>query len=254
MELGSITEAVRALPVCLERASMVDLCRLGGVVEVRRLAALGAYEAAGLHEVDGHRTLAAWLRAETDADQTTAARDAGRAHKLHRLPLLVDAVVDGRVSFGQLAVILARVLGAFVRVRRGDTSEAVKPDGRILRADDPAVVSVQNMDEFVQATDPALPQAELYRMWCELAGTPDADVRGTLAAVQDLVTRQVAQSTEVKRQNDEAHRAEMARSQGQLDAANAAWARFEADERTQRTYLTGLQDRAAKVSEVYQTL
>ena len=172
------------------------------------------------------------------------------------LPAVEPPEEERHGLFGRLLEELTdnRVLGAFVRVRRGDTSQAAKPDGRILRADDPAVVSVQNMDEFVQAADPALPQAELYRMWCELAATPDADVRGALAAVQDLVTRQVAQSTEVKRQNDEAHRAEMARLKGQLDAANAAWARFEADERTQRTYLTGLQDRAARVSEVYQTL
>lgn len=109
VELGSITVAVQGLSVPSERASLVDLCRLGDVVEVRRLAALGAYEAQGLHEVDGHRTLAAWLRAEADRDPTTAARDASRARKLHRLPELVAAVADGRVSGGQLEVILARV-------------------------------------------------------------------------------------------------------------------------------------------------
>ena len=58
----------------LERASLVDLCHLGHLVEVKRLAALGAYEAAGLHEVDGHRTLKAWLRAEADLDPTEASR------------------------------------------------------------------------------------------------------------------------------------------------------------------------------------
>ena len=93
----------------LERAALVDLCHLGDVVEVKRLAALGAYEAAGLHEIDGHRTLKAWLRAEADRDPSTAASLARRARKLHRLPELVEAVVDGRVSGGQLDVILARV-------------------------------------------------------------------------------------------------------------------------------------------------
>ena len=78
----------------LERAAMVDLCHLGEVVEVKRLAALGAYEAAGLHEVDGHRTLKAWLRAEADLDPTTASRLASRARKLHRLPELVAAVLE----------------------------------------------------------------------------------------------------------------------------------------------------------------
>lgn len=109
MELRSITTAVQGLSVPSERAALVDLCRLDDLVEVQRLAALGAYEAGGFHEIDGHRTLKAWLRAEAGFDKATAARDSARAHKLHRLPGLVAAVLDGRVSGGQLAVILARV-------------------------------------------------------------------------------------------------------------------------------------------------
>jgi hypothetical protein len=98
--------------------------------------------------------------------------------------------------------------------------------------------------------------ADLDTLKAGRRATHDDAVAQTRAQMEALAAeaRPVAQSTEAAPQNDEGHRAEMARLQGQLDAANAAWTRFEADERAQRAYLTGLHERAARVSEVYQTL
>lgn len=109
MGLESLAAAVESLDVALERSALVELGRVRDQFEVKYLAALGAYEAAGSHELDGHRTMKAWLRAECDAEPSTAASRASRAHKLARLPALMEAVLDGRVSGGQLEVILARV-------------------------------------------------------------------------------------------------------------------------------------------------
>ena len=175
MELGSITNTVRELSVGSERDALVDLCRLGEVVEVKRLAALGAYEAAGLHEVDGHRTMAAWLRAEVDRDPTTAARDASRARKLHRLPELVDAVLDGRVSGGQLAVILARVpnwhLDRFVEHCPG-----MLPHLEWLSAPDTAVL----IDRWLQMADAENPAPLPKERDTELFLSTTLDGRGDL--------------------------------------------------------------------------
>lgn len=54
--------------------------------------------------------------------------------------------------------------------------------------------------------------------------------------------------------DDAGERARLADLQGRLDSANAAWARFEAEQRRHRAYLTSLRDRAAHVAEVYQAL
>jgi hypothetical protein len=48
--------------------------------------------------------------------------------------------------------------------------------------------------------------------------------------------------------------AEVARLQAELDAADAAFARFQAEQRGPRTYLSTLRERAERVREVYQAL
>jgi hypothetical protein len=180
VRLGSITEAVEALCVPLERAALVDLARVRAVLEVKHLAALGEYEALGLHEIDGHRSMKSWLRAEVDLPPAGAHSQARRASKLHSLPDVAAAVVDGRLSGGQLDVILARVPKRHVARFRSHCPQVVEDLSKL----DTAGTAVA-MDRWLQVADaedpPPLPTEHESQAFLD----DTIDGRGELRASMD---------------------------------------------------------------------
>lgn len=279
--IGANPRAIRPI-LAQRRLTKEAVLNAAGSVAERASVAFAESDTALAERRAAHEAAAADLRAQIEAEnaeaaQVTAQEDAilaecdavreriARVQARFGITALPQAVPEPPEEerhglFGRLLDELTdnRLVGAFVRVRRGDaaaeTPSPGRPDGRILRPDEPALISLQNMDEFVQATDAATPPAELYKTWCELSGTADAEVRTMLAAAHDLVARQVTQSTEVKRHNDEAHQAELARLQRQLDTTTAASAKAQSEQEAHRAYLAGLRDRAAKITEIYQSL
>ncbi|HET7722467.1 MAG TPA: HNH endonuclease signature motif containing protein [Acidimicrobiales bacterium] len=104
-----LAEAIETLEVPLERDAIVTVLGLRDRLEGRIAAVLGEFQAAGLHELDGSVTMAAWLRHRTHLDGETAGRCARRAQKLHRLPVLREALIGGLLAGGVVDIVLAHV-------------------------------------------------------------------------------------------------------------------------------------------------
>src|SRR5688572_12488898 len=75
----------------------------------------------------------------------------------------------------------------------------------------------------------------------------------TVADLKDHLAVWQSEDTQDAIQREQAP-AEIARLQTELDGADAAFAKFQADQRGPRTYLSTLRDRAERVREVYQAL
>lgn len=105
----TLSLAIEALEVPLHRDALVALVRLRDRLDAKLTTALGEFEAGGLHEVDGDLSMAAWLRHHTGMDTTGARRCTVRARKLHALPALREAFLTGKMTGGQVDVVLAHV-------------------------------------------------------------------------------------------------------------------------------------------------
>ena len=97
------------MEIPLDRAAIQEAVAIADRLNAKVADAIGAYEAAGLHEVDGSVSMQAWLRHECGRDPRTAHRMTAAGRKLHHLPALRDAAVSGRLSAGQVEVILANL-------------------------------------------------------------------------------------------------------------------------------------------------
>jgi hypothetical protein len=98
------------LDVPSERDALVAVVGLRDRLDGKIAVAVGEFQAQGRHELDGSATLAAWLRHRAGLDGVNATRCAGRAAKLHRLPVLREALVGGLLSGGAVDVVLAHVV------------------------------------------------------------------------------------------------------------------------------------------------
>ena len=105
----ALAEAVDSLDVPLHQEALSAAFAIHARFTARLSAAVGAYEAAGHHELDGAATMSHWLRHHAGLDPSTAARTARRGRKLHSLPVLRQAFTDGRISQGKVDIILAHL-------------------------------------------------------------------------------------------------------------------------------------------------
>lgn len=80
-----------------------------------------------------------------------------------------------------------------------------------------------------------------------------AQHESTAADLQDQIAAWQSEDAQDAIQREQAP-AEIVRLQAELDAANAAFAKFQSEQRGPRTYLTTLRERAERVHEVYQAL
>jgi chromosome segregation ATPase len=80
-----------------------------------------------------------------------------------------------------------------------------------------------------------------------------AQHESTVAELKDHIAAWQAEDARDATQREQAP-AEVARLQAELDAADAAFAKFQAEQRGPRTYLSTLRERAERVHEVYQAL
>jgi chromosome segregation ATPase len=80
-----------------------------------------------------------------------------------------------------------------------------------------------------------------------------AQHEATVQRLKDRIDAWQLQTDPAATQREQAPE-EIARLQAELEAANAAFDRFQAEQRRPRTFLAGLHDRAVRVQEVYQAL
>lgn len=106
----ALETAVDTLTIPLHRESIVGAIRVRDRLDAKVATALGEYQAAGLHEVDGSVTMASWLRHFAAMDGSTAIAAARRGAKLQQLPVLRAAFESGFLSGGAVDIVLANVV------------------------------------------------------------------------------------------------------------------------------------------------
>lgn len=105
----ALARAIDELTISVEREALVAAIALRDRLDAKVTAAVGAYAAAGQHQVDGSVAMGAWLRHHARMDPASAVVEARRASKLQALPVLRAAFEAGDLSGGAVEVILAKV-------------------------------------------------------------------------------------------------------------------------------------------------
>jgi hypothetical protein len=109
-----LADEIEAMEIPVERDAIVDAVRLRDRFDGKVTEAVGAFGAAGLHEVDGSVTLSTWLGHRAGLAPDAASRTAKRAGRLARLPVLRAALVSGLLSGGAVDVVLGKLVNRHV--------------------------------------------------------------------------------------------------------------------------------------------
>ena len=87
--------------------------------------AVGAFDAAGLWELDASTSMVAWLRTHGGLSAASASSLARTARKLRSLPVVAGAWLDGSLSGGQVQAVTANVHDAAVELFAEHEAEVV---------------------------------------------------------------------------------------------------------------------------------
>jgi len=109
MSLAQIGELVDTLEIGPDGNEIRAAISVRDRLDARIAVGVGEFDAARLYDLDGDLTTQTWLRHHTRLAPVTAGRETVRGRKLRRLPVLRDAVLDGRMSGGQLDVIATQL-------------------------------------------------------------------------------------------------------------------------------------------------
>jgi hypothetical protein len=106
---AALADEVRNLTVPVDGPALAELLSVRDQLDAVVCEAVGAFDAAGLWDVDAATSLHAWLRVHAGMTNHQAAREARRARKLRQLPGTLEAWRDGTLSGGQVEVIITNV-------------------------------------------------------------------------------------------------------------------------------------------------
>lgn len=188
MSLPAIAELVDDLHVAADADELRLAYQVRDKLDARIAVAVAAFEAGALYEDDGAVSMHGWLRAEAGRDPASAARMVTTGRRLDRFPVLRDAVLDGRITGGQLDIVLAGVPARHA-ARFAEHEAAIVPTLCDLRIDE----TRKAVDEWRQRADalddgkaPAERENQLYLSKTldnrgELKGSFDADATATIA-------------------------------------------------------------------------
>jgi hypothetical protein len=107
--VAEIAALVAELHLGLDRDELCVGFAARDLLDAKLAVGVAEYEAAGLHEHDGAVSIGGWLRQETGRDACSASKVTLVGRKLRVLPVLREAVLDGRLTGGQLDVVVANV-------------------------------------------------------------------------------------------------------------------------------------------------
>jgi hypothetical protein len=85
--LEDLAEAIEGLDVPVDGAAIVQVLALRDRLDARIAEAVGAFDAAGLWDIDGATSMTAWLRASADMTRQSANRLAILGRRLRQLPV-----------------------------------------------------------------------------------------------------------------------------------------------------------------------
>jgi hypothetical protein len=121
----SLAAAIDALDVPVDGGALRALFAIRDRLDARIAAAVAAFDAAALHDVDGDTSTVGWLTHQTGRDPAAATRLTGQARKLAALPACRQAYLDGSLTGGQVDVILANVPGRHLDRFAGHEGELI---------------------------------------------------------------------------------------------------------------------------------
>lgn len=102
-------DAVEGLDLDVDATELRTALRARDVLDAKVALAVNAFEAAGAHEAQGAVTARTWLRQEARLSPPAATRAVTTGARLVDFPTLAAAVLAGRLSGGQLDVVLAHI-------------------------------------------------------------------------------------------------------------------------------------------------
>lgn len=104
-----LRDAIEGLEVPVDDRALIELVALRDRLDARLTAAVGDFDAARLWDVDGSASMAGWLRRHAKATARDARRLTVTAQRVRRCPAVRAAWEDGRLTSGQVDVIVANV-------------------------------------------------------------------------------------------------------------------------------------------------
>lgn len=104
-----LAEAIENLVVPAESDALAEVFRLHGRLSAKASVAAAAFDAAGHWELDGSASMTAWMRVHLRMTNQEANRILRSGRRVRTLPTTARAWEDGRLSTGQIEVIVANV-------------------------------------------------------------------------------------------------------------------------------------------------
>ncbi len=107
--MEELAKVIERLEVAVDGPSLVCVLALRDRLDARIAQAVGAFEAAGLWDLDAATSMTAWLRASAGMTSKSAGRLSLVARRLHKLPATSAAYRDGILSGGQVEAVVAQL-------------------------------------------------------------------------------------------------------------------------------------------------
>ncbi|HVF73405.1 MAG TPA: DUF222 domain-containing protein [Acidimicrobiales bacterium] len=111
--IGALRKAIEDLEVPLDGDALAEVLKVVDLLNAKVAAAIGAFDAEALWELDGATSMTAWLRHHARMTASTAKSTASTAKKLRGLPLTEDYWLSGRLSGGQVQAIVRNATAEF---------------------------------------------------------------------------------------------------------------------------------------------
>jgi hypothetical protein len=189
MILEQIGKLVEELQICPDRTELLAAYAIRDRLDARIAVAVGNFDTDGLYELDGDLTMQTWLRHHARFSPTTAGRETLRARKLRALPVLAGAFLDGRLTGGQLDIILGRIPRRHLPLF-AEHEPALVPTLEPLTVEDTAVAMGQwlaKADALDPGPEPAEADSDVHHSTAldgrgDLRGDLDPDLNALLEA------------------------------------------------------------------------
>ncbi|HEY9556505.1 MAG TPA: DUF222 domain-containing protein [Acidimicrobiales bacterium] len=120
-----LRDALESLEVAPGGDALVELHRLHGILDAKTAAAVAAFDSSGEWASDGSVSMSAWMRVRLRMSHGDASQLLKTSRLARSLPLTSQAWEQGRLSSGQIRVVVANVKTRHVDLFIGDEGQLV---------------------------------------------------------------------------------------------------------------------------------
>ena len=104
-----LAAAIEDLRIAMDGGELREVLKLRDRLDARVAEAISEFDKAGLWEVDGATSMTAWLKSQARMTSVDAGRVASTAKRVAELPMTLSSWIDGKLSGGQIATVIASV-------------------------------------------------------------------------------------------------------------------------------------------------